>query len=61
MAMEAVFLRFREELPEALTACVSGRELIARGYAEDVRLAGELNCSQVVPVLSDGAYHAQII
>jgi phosphosulfolactate phosphohydrolase-like enzyme len=35
---------------------MTGRELIARGYEEDVRLAAELNVGQAVPVLRNGAY-----
>jgi 2-phosphosulfolactate phosphatase len=36
---------------------MSGQELVARGYGEDVGLAVELNVSDAVPVLRDGAYH----
>ena len=40
------------------SACGSGRELIAKGYAADVAMAAELDCSAVCPVLRDGAYGA---
>ncbi|MEM7539272.1 MAG: 2-phosphosulfolactate phosphatase [Chloroflexota bacterium] len=43
-------------LLETLTRCGSGKELIGRGFAEDVQLAGQLNVSDAVPVLDDGAY-----
>ncbi len=36
--------------------CGSGRELLARGFVEDVRLAGELDVSRHVPVYSRGAF-----
>lgn len=44
------------ELERALAECGSGKELIERGFAEDVRLAAELNVSEGVPVLVEGAY-----
>jgi 2-phosphosulfolactate phosphatase len=34
----------------------SGRELLDRGFAGDVELAVEVNCSQVVPMLTAGAF-----
>lgn len=43
-------------LPEVLEACASGRELIGRGAAEDVRIAGETDTSSLVPQLLDGEY-----
>ena len=51
-AYEAV----RGQLLAVLEKCNSGRELIERGFGEDVRLASMLNCSEVAPVLVDGAY-----
>ena len=44
------------DLPSLLRHCSSGRELVAKGFAEDVRLASEWNASQAVPLLHDGAY-----
>ncbi|MBO9522784.1 MAG: 2-phosphosulfolactate phosphatase [Nocardioidaceae bacterium] len=41
------------DLPAALAACASGRELVDRGFAEDVEIAGELDRSSVVPVLDE--------
>ena len=38
-------------LAEALPACASGRELVERGYVDDVALAAEPDVSDVVPVL----------
>lgn len=56
LAAEAVFLAARDHLHDKLTACASGRELIERGHAEDVRLASQLNASSCVPRLVDGAF-----
>ena len=36
-----------------LMGCVSGRELVERGWAADVRIAAEVDASTVVPVLGD--------
>jgi 2-phosphosulfolactate phosphatase len=43
-------------LPEQLTACASGRELIDRGFADDVTIAAEVGQSHVVPLLKDAAF-----
>jgi 2-phosphosulfolactate phosphatase len=56
LAAEAVFLAARDHLHDKLTACASGRELVERGYADDVRLASQLNSSSCVPRLVDGAF-----
>ena len=39
-----------------LKQCGSGKELIERGFEHDVDLAAELDVSECVPVLVDGAY-----
>jgi 2-phosphosulfolactate phosphatase len=44
----------RRGLLPVLSELASGRELIAGGYAEDVRLAADLDVSQAVPRLVDG-------
>lgn len=41
---------------ETLSKCSSGKELIDRGFVEDVVLAAEYNCSTMVPVLKDKIY-----
>jgi 2-phosphosulfolactate phosphatase len=43
-------------LAESLRDCASGRELSDAGFAEDVAVAAELDVSDVVPVLVDGAF-----
>lgn len=53
-----VFRAFRDDLPSVLGASGSGKELIGRGFEEDVRLAAALDASRCVPVLKDGAYRA---
>jgi 2-phosphosulfolactate phosphatase len=55
-AAVAVYQAFAADLPATLRQCGSGKELIGRGYADDVELATELNASDCVPVLRDGAY-----
>jgi 2-phosphosulfolactate phosphatase len=40
----------------AIRGCVSGHELIARGFADDVEVAVALNCSNSVPMIQHGAF-----
>lgn len=42
-----------------LEDCSSGRELIERGFKQDISLAADLNCSDCVPFLREGAYANQ--
>jgi 2-phosphosulfolactate phosphatase len=51
---EAAALAFRALRP--LESCLSGQELVDKGFADDVRIAGELDVSTVVPVLVDGCF-----
>lgn len=46
----------RERLPELLPTCVSGRELVNAGFADDVTIAGRVGVSEVVPVLAGEAF-----
>jgi len=55
-AMVAMFEGAAADIGGALSGCSSGRELIERGFGRDVELAAELNVSQTVPVLKDGAF-----
>jgi 2-phosphosulfolactate phosphatase len=45
-------------LADELAACASGRELLDAGYADDVTVAAEVDTSDAVPVLEDGAYRS---
>jgi len=47
---------FAERPLEHLTTCASGLELIAKGFVDDVAIAGRLDTSEVVPVLTGGAF-----
>jgi 2-phosphosulfolactate phosphatase len=44
-----------------LAGCSSGKELIERGFGEDVALAAELDASTTAPRLHDGGFVAQAI
>jgi 2-phosphosulfolactate phosphatase len=44
-----------------LKQCGSGRELIERGFEQDVEIASELDVSESAPTLVDGAYINQPI
>lgn len=57
-AMSAVgaFQEVSARLHESLCGCSSGKELIERGFSEDVRLASEFDISGTAPVLVDGAF-----
>ena len=48
----AAFERFRGDLQGALLRCGSGKELIERGYPDDIELAAEYGVSPAVPVLA---------
>ena len=54
---EAAFESARGELARLMCECGSGKELIARGYPEDVEMAADLDVSGNVPRLVDGAFH----
>ena len=46
----STFDALADRIPEALRACLSGRELIERGFPEDVELAARVDSSSAVPV-----------
>ena len=52
------FRSARPNLADIVRGCVSGQELIARGYPGDVDAAIDLNVSDAAPLLTDGAYSA---
>jgi 2-phosphosulfolactate phosphatase len=55
-AAVAAFLDAAPDLASVLAACISGRELAARGLAGDLRMAAGLDVSQAVPRLSGGVF-----
>jgi 2-phosphosulfolactate phosphatase len=56
-AAVAVWRDSEARIAEVMAACTSGRELLQRGWADDLRYASQVNASQVVPILIDGAFH----
>ena len=53
----AAYERASADLPKLLRSCASGRELIERGFPEDIELAAQQNVSEAAPQLgADGAY-----
>jgi 2-phosphosulfolactate phosphatase len=52
----AVYKSIETELKEQIKNCVSGKELIRRGFENDIELAVDLNLSNCVPGLVCGAY-----
>ena len=52
----AGFLNAQSNLLDTLLRCGSGKELVNKGFEEDVRLAGQLNVSRSAPQLVDEAY-----
>ena len=50
---EGAFLQVRDQLSALIWECGSGRELRAKGFAEDVEYAAQLNKYEVVPWMHD--------
>lgn len=59
-AAEAIFMRYRDNMLDALSRVGSGLELIEQGYAADVMLSAQLNVSNTVPLLIDGAFSSHV-
>jgi 2-phosphosulfolactate phosphatase len=55
---ERMFAQCAAGIEQILRRCRSGQELIARGFPNDVVLAGDLNVSASAPMLRAGAYAA---
>jgi 2-phosphosulfolactate phosphatase len=55
-AAAAAYAVVADDLPSALRACASGRELVGLGFAGDVEIAAEVDLSRSVPVLRDGVF-----
>jgi 2-phosphosulfolactate phosphatase len=56
VAAIASFESESSRLLDALLSCSSGRELVERGFAEDIRLAAELDVDTVAPELVDSEF-----
>jgi 2-phosphosulfolactate phosphatase len=52
----AAFHALQPQLKARLQQCSSGKELIERGYSQDVELAADLDASLCAPLFKDGAY-----
>ncbi len=57
-ASAAAYRHAVDRLPELLSDCASGRDLIGDGYPEDVAIAAEMNVSRSVPVLDGNSFIA---
>ncbi|GAA2029587.1 hypothetical protein GCM10009740_19050 [Terrabacter terrae] len=57
-AAGAAWLAVQERVARALGECASGRELVEQGWPSDVEIAAELDASDHVPLLVDGAFTA---
>jgi 2-phosphosulfolactate phosphatase len=55
-AAAAAFNDARLTIDEAIRGCASGLELIGHGFGADVDLAAELDATDRIPVLVDGAF-----
>jgi 2-phosphosulfolactate phosphatase len=53
-AAVAAFRAARDDLLGALVGSASGRELVDRGFGDDVAIAARLDVTDLVPVLADG-------
>ena len=58
-AAVAAWLDSKDSVERALIECSSGKELVSQGRIDDIRYAGMVEASDVVPVLSDGAFRAE--
>ncbi|MGC5330432.1 2-phosphosulfolactate phosphatase [Micromonospora sp. DT62] len=54
----AAYTAVEKDVPAVLRSCASGRELIEKGFAEDLEIAAEIDQCPGVPVLSDGIFVA---
>ncbi len=57
----SAYLNVKLDLKHMLKQCGSGRELIEKGFEQDVEIASELDISECAPTLVDGAYINQPI
>ena len=55
-AARAAYRELKDEAPAVLRGCLSGQELIAAGFSDDVEMAAQEDVSAAVPALQDGRY-----
>ena len=55
-AAVAVYESSKPDILAKLKSCSSGKELIEKGFEEDIASMAELNCVDVVPILRESAY-----
>jgi len=56
IAAKKIFKSIRPELNDIISGSLSGRELIEKGFPEDIEIALELNAGRSVPVLKNKYY-----
>jgi 2-phosphosulfolactate phosphatase len=59
MAAVAAFRATRDDMVGMLGSSSSGRELIDAGFGFDVAIAGQIDATDLVPMLTGGAFHAR--
>ena len=59
LAAVSAFQTVKKDLATLLYECGSGKELIERGFEQDVLIASELNVSNCVPLFQNGAYYGR--
>jgi 2-phosphosulfolactate phosphatase len=59
-AAVAAFRDVRDDLAAAIGASASGRELVDAGFERDLPIATELDATELVPVLVDGAFRSWV-
>lgn len=60
IAAQAVYREFEMKILSTLQECSSGRELIEKGYPDDVLLAAQQDCDSVIPRLTDGRFVSRV-
>jgi len=55
------FTRYRDSLGAMVRDSASGRELVEKGFADDIDVAVAIDVSTIAPILLDGAYTASIL
>lgn len=54
---QIAFTEFKDHLTQKIKGCGSGKELIARGFEQDIDLACAVNSSDNIPILINNQYH----